>query len=188
MVLARVANFFTNGESTQDLVEEGRRDVAVAMDSVASSAANTAEVIAEEIEDEGRPPYLHVRKPRVRDRRTSIDTRAGNVGWRLRRFDWRYAHALLGYGQDTATRRPTHATEVHIHGQHVLYNLATRRIRERSLRRCQACFSGILLWNSVFLWDIRVQQTFHDRQWRCAVSGILHSRSVTSEFLANTVN
>jgi hypothetical protein len=64
MVLARVANFFTNGETTHDLVEEGRRDVAVAMDSVASSAADTAKVIAEEIEDdEGRPPYLHVRKP-----------------------------------------------------------------------------------------------------------------------------
>ncbi|KAF2629079.1 mitochondrial carrier protein [Macroventuria anomochaeta] len=60
MVLGRVANFFTNGESTHDLVEAERRDVAVAMDSVASSAADTAKVIAEEIEDdEGRPPYLH---------------------------------------------------------------------------------------------------------------------------------
>lgn len=67
MVLARVANFFTNGESTQELVEESRRDVAVAMDKVASSAVNTAETIAEEIEDEGRPPYLHVRKPGTRD-------------------------------------------------------------------------------------------------------------------------
>jgi hypothetical protein len=64
MVLARVANFFTTGESTHDLVEEGRRDVAVTMDSVAKSAANTAKVIAEDIEeDEGRPPYIHVRKP-----------------------------------------------------------------------------------------------------------------------------
>jgi hypothetical protein len=64
MVLARVANFFTNGDSTRDLVEESRRDVAVTMDSVTSSAADTAKVIAEEIEDdEGRPPYLHVRKP-----------------------------------------------------------------------------------------------------------------------------
>jgi hypothetical protein len=34
------------------------------MDSVAKSAANTAKVIAEDIEeDEGRPPYIHVRKP-----------------------------------------------------------------------------------------------------------------------------
>jgi hypothetical protein len=64
MVLARVANFFTTGESTHGLVEEGRRDVAVTMDSVAKSAANTAKVIAEDIEeDEGRPPYIHVRKP-----------------------------------------------------------------------------------------------------------------------------
>lgn len=62
MVLARVANFFTTGEPTHNLVEEGRRDVVDTMESVASSAANTAKVIAEEIEDdEGRPPYLHVR-------------------------------------------------------------------------------------------------------------------------------
>lgn len=62
MVLARVANLFTNGESTHDLVEEGRRDVAVAMESVATSTADAAKVIAGETEeDEGRPPYLHVR-------------------------------------------------------------------------------------------------------------------------------
>ncbi|KAJ4308968.1 hypothetical protein N0V94_009144 [Neodidymelliopsis sp. IMI 364377] len=60
MVLARVANFFTNGDSTGDLVEESRRDVAGTMEDVTSSAADTAKVIAEEIEDdEGRPPYLH---------------------------------------------------------------------------------------------------------------------------------
>ena len=70
MVLARVANFFTNGESTHDLVEEGRRDVTITMDSVASSAADTAKVIAEEIDDdESRPPYIHVRKPKIRDRK-----------------------------------------------------------------------------------------------------------------------
>jgi hypothetical protein len=70
MVLARVANFFTNGEPTHNLVEEGRRDVAVTMDGVASSAADTAKIIAEDIEDdEGRPPYIHVRKPSLTDRK-----------------------------------------------------------------------------------------------------------------------
>lgn len=59
MVLARVANFFTNGEPTQELVEESRRDVAATMEKVASRAINTAEDMAEGIEDEGRPPYLH---------------------------------------------------------------------------------------------------------------------------------
>lgn len=64
MVLARVANFLTTGEPTHDLAEEGRRDVVDTMESVTSSAANTAKIIAEEIEDdEGRPPYLHVRSP-----------------------------------------------------------------------------------------------------------------------------
>lgn len=61
MVLARVANFFTIGESAQGLVDEGRRDVVGTMESVASSAADTVKVMAEEVEDEGRPPYLHVR-------------------------------------------------------------------------------------------------------------------------------
>lgn len=61
MVLARVANFFSNGETTQELVEERRRDVAVTMDKVASSAANAAETIAEDMDEEGRPAYIHVR-------------------------------------------------------------------------------------------------------------------------------
>lgn len=62
MVLARVADFFTTGEPAHNLVEEGRRDVVDAMANIASSAADTAKVVAEEIEDdEGRPPYLHVR-------------------------------------------------------------------------------------------------------------------------------
>lgn len=68
MVLARVANFFTIGESAHGLGEEGRRDVAGTMESVASSAADAAKVITEEIEDdEGRPPYLHVRMLSIRD-------------------------------------------------------------------------------------------------------------------------
>lgn len=119
MVFARVANFFSNGEPTQDLVDEGRRDVAVAMDSVASSAANTAGVIAEEVEDESRPPYLHVRKPRADLYQTSTDSSAVNAGWRFRRFDRRHAHALPGYSENTATRRSAHATKVHIYGQHI---------------------------------------------------------------------
>jgi hypothetical protein len=69
MVLARVANFFSNGEPTQELVEESRRDVAVTMDKVASRAINTAEDMAEGIEDEGRPPYLHVRQFGARDKK-----------------------------------------------------------------------------------------------------------------------
>lgn len=67
MVLARVANFFTNGEPTQELVEESRRDVVSKMDKIAPRAMNAVEALAEDTEDEGRPPYLHVRKPEVRD-------------------------------------------------------------------------------------------------------------------------
>lgn len=88
MVLARVANFFTTGEPTYRLVEEGRRDGIDTMQSVASSAADTAKFIAEEIEDdEGRPPYLHVRSLERWLVRVAIDSVAGNVGGRSRRID-----------------------------------------------------------------------------------------------------
>lgn len=88
MVFARVANFFTTGEPTHNLVEEGRRDVVDTMESVASSAADTAKVIAEEIEDdEGRPPYLHVRSLGSGIGRMSIDSHTGNVGGRSWRVD-----------------------------------------------------------------------------------------------------
>lgn len=88
MVLARVANFFTTGEPTYKLIEEGRRDGVDTMESIGSSAENTAKVIAEEIEDdEARPPYLHVRSRQRWHSRTSIDTHAGNVGRRSRRVD-----------------------------------------------------------------------------------------------------
>jgi hypothetical protein len=66
MVLARVANLFTNGDSTNRLVDDNRRNVAVTMQNIESSMADIAErVAAEEIDDEAaRPPYLHVRMPR----------------------------------------------------------------------------------------------------------------------------
>jgi hypothetical protein len=65
MVLARVANLFTNGDSTNRLVDDNRRDVAVTMQNIESSMADTAERVAvEEVDDEAaRPPYLHVRMP-----------------------------------------------------------------------------------------------------------------------------
>lgn len=89
MVLARVANFFTTGEPTHNLVEERRRDVVDTMESVASTATDTAKIIAEEIEDdEGRPPYLHVRGLESRTGRMSIDGHAGNVGWRSWGSHW----------------------------------------------------------------------------------------------------
>ncbi|KAF1936913.1 mitochondrial carrier protein [Clathrospora elynae] len=64
MVLARVANFFTHGDSTHSLVDD-RRNVAHTVHTAESAMANTAQrVAAEEIdEDAARPPYLHVRMP-----------------------------------------------------------------------------------------------------------------------------
>jgi hypothetical protein len=62
MVLARVANFFTNGDSTKSPVQDSRSDGAATMQKVEQSMADTAERVAEaEIDEEAvRPPYLHV--------------------------------------------------------------------------------------------------------------------------------
>ena len=63
MVLARVANFFTNGDATNDLTDNKRRDDAITMESIESPVADTVGRSTEgQIDDEAaRPPYLHVR-------------------------------------------------------------------------------------------------------------------------------
>jgi hypothetical protein len=65
MVLARVANFFTNGDAASNLTNTTRRHDATAMEKVRSTPAETmGGAIEEEIDDEAaRPPYLHVRLP-----------------------------------------------------------------------------------------------------------------------------
>ena len=65
MVLARVANFFTNGDQDQPQTPDPRRDAAGAVDSMAESLADKAKRAVEaevDIDDEAaRPPYIHVR-------------------------------------------------------------------------------------------------------------------------------
>jgi hypothetical protein len=65
MVLARVANFLTNGDATNSLTTTTRRHDATTMEKVGSPMADTAgRTVEEEIDDEAaRPPYLHVRMP-----------------------------------------------------------------------------------------------------------------------------
>ncbi|CBX99234.1 hypothetical protein IAQ61_000648 [Plenodomus lingam] len=61
MVLARVADFFTNGDSTQNIVDSTGRDVADTAESMAKNAADTMQTaVEEEIDvDAARPPYIH---------------------------------------------------------------------------------------------------------------------------------
>jgi hypothetical protein len=63
MVLARVANFFTNGDQPQALGFGSPRDAAGAVDNMAESLADAAKQAVEaEVDDEAaRPPYIHVR-------------------------------------------------------------------------------------------------------------------------------
>lgn len=65
MVLARVANLFTDGGSTSNLVQDNWGNDASTMQKVESRVADAADaVMEEEIDDEAaRPPYLHVRNP-----------------------------------------------------------------------------------------------------------------------------
>lgn len=62
MVLARVADFFTNGDSNHNLVDDRRRDVGHTAETMAKSAAETVQrAVEEDIDDDAaRPPYLHV--------------------------------------------------------------------------------------------------------------------------------
>ncbi|KAH8725564.1 mitochondrial carrier protein [Phaeosphaeriaceae sp. PMI808] len=61
MVLARVANFFTNGDSTNDLVDDHGRNVTTAMQKLEPPMAESVDrTIEVEIDDEAaRPAYLH---------------------------------------------------------------------------------------------------------------------------------
>ena len=65
MVLARVANFFTNGDSTSTLTDSSRDYVANTVRARELPMEDTKRrVMEEEIDDEAaRPPYLHVRMP-----------------------------------------------------------------------------------------------------------------------------
>jgi hypothetical protein len=71
MVLARVANFFTNGDSTHNLVDGRRGHVANTAQATALPMEDTRRRAgeAEEVGKEAaRPPYLHVRMPSLQMR------------------------------------------------------------------------------------------------------------------------
>ena len=65
MVLARVANFLTNGDSTTNLTDGSRRNVANTAHAVELPMEDTKRgAMDDEIDEEAaRPPYLHVRMP-----------------------------------------------------------------------------------------------------------------------------
>lgn len=69
MVLARVANLFTNGDASHSrIADDGQSHGARTVQAVELPMADTTRsAIAESVdEEEARPPYLHVRKPRPR--------------------------------------------------------------------------------------------------------------------------
>lgn len=66
MVLARVANFFTNGDSANTSVHHNRQDGANTTQAMELPMADTTRRVVDEegIDSEAaRPPYLHVRMP-----------------------------------------------------------------------------------------------------------------------------
>lgn len=66
MVLARVADFFTNGGTPSNLVDNQRNDGSTMQRVESSMADAVVRAVEEEIDDEAaRPPYLHVRMPRT---------------------------------------------------------------------------------------------------------------------------
>lgn len=66
MVLARVANFFTNGDSTTTLTDGSRNHVPNTAHAIELPMEDTKRRAVEEEEIDGeaaRPPYIHVRTP-----------------------------------------------------------------------------------------------------------------------------
>jgi hypothetical protein len=69
MVLARVANSSTNGSFTNSIHDDTQSNDASTMQKIESTMADTVgSAVAEDIDDEAaRPPYLHVRMPKLDD-------------------------------------------------------------------------------------------------------------------------
>lgn len=166
MVLARVANSFTTGIQT-NLVDDGQNGAAFPMGSMVKLPhVGGAPVVEEEADHEAaRPPYIHVRPPTDGDKQIAnmADTAAiGNVGRRHWGHYRRHANALPRYRQDPPAGRPAHAAEVHIHGQHLLHNMAARRHCKGIVWGSSAGFPGIILGNRLVLRCLRVEQTVDD--------------------------
>jgi hypothetical protein len=65
MVLARVANLFSTGDSTTNLVDDRQTNVPNTVEKLEQTMADTVgRAVEGEIDTEAaRPPYLHVRMP-----------------------------------------------------------------------------------------------------------------------------
>jgi hypothetical protein len=116
------------------------------------------------VEEEARPPYLHVRYHASEVKKTIL-TSAVYDRWR-NRWDYRgLVDAFFGYRQDSSAGRSTYSAEVYDYGIFVYHDSAARGNTERFIWRVASGFTWIISRDHHFLRHIRVQQTTYDRLW-----------------------
>lgn len=148
---SRVANLFSSGTSTpqqgrdefgfvDDGVPEGKQtfsDFKLGTEGFRSDTMAQKEVE----EEEGRPPYLHVRWSyasfysklicEVHDRRRNW--------WN----DWRPFDAFFRYGQNPTTRRSAYSAKIHDHGIFLFHNFSPGGIQTRTLWWLDTSITGL---------------------------------------------
>lgn len=76
MVLARVANFLTSGDESQNLAQTDGRNATASMQKLEAAVDTVGRAVEEEIDDDAaRPPYLHVSNPRQHNHAQSLTTK-----------------------------------------------------------------------------------------------------------------
>jgi hypothetical protein len=160
---SRAANLFfagspgTGQEDSNDvgLVNDGQsRGNGSMSDGILEAVAYTPHTMhSQTIEEEGRPPYLHVSSiiPSSKDNTDSFQV---HDCWRNRRHYWRSLNALFGYCEDSPARRSAHSAEV-CHNVFILfYHSTTRGYSTRALRRVASCYAWILSWHNHIFWNL----------------------------------
>ena len=105
------------------------------------------------VEEEGRPPYLHVSHIQafsIHEQFTNIRL-VVNDCWRNWGHHWRPSNALPRHSQDTPTGRSPCSAEIHNHGIILLHDIPARGLTTGSLRRMATSNAWLLSWNHYLL-------------------------------------
>lgn len=117
------------------------------------------------LEEEGRPPYIHVRLTISKRREAVTDSYIVYDCWRSRRYyRWSF-DALTRHSEDETARWSTCSTPIYDDGNILLYNFQARGIEERVIRGLAACYAWIFPWYRYILWNLWIQQKAYDRLW-----------------------
>ena len=157
---SRVTNLFSASANTQqardelNLVDNGLSGGKQAFSDVVTGreGLKLKSMASVGLEDEGRPPYLHVRTHFHLHGQILI--RIVHDCWRFRRYDWRSSNALFRHCKDKTARRSTCSSEVHNDVELVLNYTTTGRNKTRIIRRMGTGAPRVISWHHHFLRDV----------------------------------